>query len=644
MIKYHVEGRVDMIDKIFQNKFYLNHRELMLSMLDLCTVFLSFLLAYWIKIEFRFPNLFEINMPKVFVAMMAIFIVYYVCFIALKIHKSLWKYVGPIETFRIGVSVVCATVLLFIGCMLGGMERSYLSIIATGGLLTALLMFNTRMCYRLYRRYTMKSEGKGLDKAIIIGAGDAGYILAKELTQNENYTVNVVGFVDDRRINKEVSGYRVIGDTYDIPEIVSKYNIKIAYIAMPSSSKEDIRRIYDLCQASKLETKIMKDSDTLLSNGENTKKKYPIEDISIEDLLGRGEIHLDQTEIKSYLTDRTVLVTGAGGSIGSELCRQIVKFKPKKLVMLDINENSLYMLEQEFNRNRIHGLLNESIEIVSLIASIREYTAILSIFKEMAPEVVFHAAAHKHVPLMETRPMEAIKNNVFGTNNVINACIKNKIPRFIMISTDKAVNPTNVMGATKRMTEMILQANGDNGVTKMAAVRFGNVLGSNGSVIPIFKQQIAEGGPVTITDKNIIRYFMTIPEAAQLVLQAGFYADKGEIFVLDMGQPVKILDLAEKMIRISGYKPYEDIEIKEIGLRPGEKMFEELRLDGETTTKTKNELIFRNETMRISFEAINDKLKQLDDIANRNDILNSMIKESILELIITDINESAKVS
>ena len=283
--------------------------------------------------------------------------------------------------------------------------------------------------------------------------------------------------------------------------------------------------------------------------------------------------------------------------------------------------------------------MNKTIEIISLIASIREFKAINGIFKEYNPDVVFHAAAHKHVPLMETRPMEAIKNNVFGTNNVINACIKNNVSRFIMISTDKAVNPTNVMGATKRMTEMILQANGDNGVTKMAAVRFGNVLGSNGSVIPIFKQQIAEGGPVTITDKNIIRYFMTIPEAAQLVLQAGFYADKGEIFVLDMGEPVKILDLAEKMIRLSGFKPYKDIDIIEIGLRPGEKMFEELKLDGETTTRTKNNLIFKNNVMAITKEDITDRLVKLEEILNdvehRNDI-----KNRLLSLIITDQDQS----
>lgn len=627
-----------MIEKIFENSLYKNHREMMLCFFDLCIVFISFLLAYWIKIEFRIPNFEDIYIGNFALAMLAVLVVYMISFMLFKIHKSLWKYVGPIETLRIGLAVVLATVILFALAIAFGLDRTFLSVIVTGGLLTALLMFNVRVCYRLYRRVSYKIANK-TEKAIIIGAGDAGYILVKELAQNDNFNVSVVGFVDDKKINNEISGYRVLGDTYDIPEIVQKYDVKIAFIAMPSADKDTVRRIYDLCQSAKLETKIMKEGDNLLVDELNSPKKYPVQDISIEDLLGRGEIKLEQNEIKSYLTDKVVVVTGAGGSIGSELCRQIVKFKPKQLLMIDINENSLYMLEQEFNRNRTHGTISESIEIISLIASIREFNAINGIFKEYHPDVVFHAAAHKHVPLMETRPMEAIKNNVFGTNNVINACIKNKVSRFIMISTDKAVNPTNVMGATKRMTEMILQANGKNGVTKMAAVRFGNVLGSNGSVIPIFKQQIAEGGPVTITDKNIIRYFMTIPEAAQLVLQAAFYADKGEIFVLDMGEPVKILDLAEKMIRLSGFKPYKDIDIVEIGLRPGEKMFEELKLDGETTTRTKNNLIFKNNVMAITKDDITSRLMKLEEVLNDVEQCED-IKSRLLSLIITDQDQS----
>ena len=623
-----------MIEKLFSNPLYVKHREMMLCLLDLCIVFVSFLLAYWIRIDFRFPDFAQLDIVKCLIALLIVLIVYAISFFVFKIHKSLWKYIGPVETIRIGLSVLLASIVLFILVIATSISRSYTSVVVTGGLLTAILMYTVRVSYRLYRRSSMKVDGPR-KKAVIIGAGDAGYILLKEIIQNDSFHVEVVGFVDDKRYNNMVSGYKVLGDTYDLPEIVSKYGIEEAFIAIPSADKTNLRRINDICQSCKLETKIMKRGDKIIESDLEKKydaKKYPVQDISIEDLLGRGEIHLDQDEIQSYITGKVIVVTGAGGSIGSELCRQIVKFNPKELVMIDINENSLYMLEQEFNRNRVHGTLNPEIKILSLIASIREFTAISDIFKEKQPSVVFHAAAHKHVPLMETRPMEAIKNNVFGTNNVIKACIKNNVSRFIMISTDKAVNPTNVMGATKRMTEMIIQANGKNGVTKMAAVRFGNVLGSNGSVIPIFKQQIAEGGPVTITDKKIIRYFMTILEAAQLVLQAGYYADKGEIFVLDMGEPVKILDLAEKMIRMSGFKPYEDIDIVEIGLRPGEKMYEELKLDGETRIRTKNDLIFKNNIMDITIDDINEKLNILSKKLQDN-VSEAEYKETMLKVI-----------
>ena len=623
-----------MIEKLFSNPLYVKHREMMLCLLDLCIVFVSFLLAYWIRIDFRFPDFAQLDIVKCLIALLIVLIVYAISFFVFKIHKSLWKYIGPVETIRIGLSVLLASIVLFILVIATSISRSYTSVVVTGGLLTAILMYTVRVSYRLYRRSSMKVDGPR-KKAVIIGASDAGYILLKEIIQNDSFHVEVVGFVDDKRYNNMVSGYKVLGDTYDLPEIVSKYGIEEAFIAIPSADKTNFRRINDICQSCKLETKIMKRGDKIIESDLEKKydaKKYPVQDISIEDLLGRGEIHLDQDEIQSYITGKVIVVTGAGGSIGSELCRQIVKFNPKELVMIDINENSLYMLEQEFNRNRVHGTLNPEIKILSLIASIREFTAISDIFKEKQPSVVFHAAAHKHVPLMETRPMEAIKNNVFGTNNVIKACIKNNVSRFIMISTDKAVNPTNVMGATKRMTEMIMQANGKNGVTKMAAVRFGNVLGSNGSVIPIFKQQIAEGGPVTITDKKIIRYFMTIPEAAQLVLQAGYYADKGEIFVLDMGEPVKILDLAEKMIRMSGFKPYEDIDIVEIGLRPGEKMYEQLKLDGETRIRTKNDLIFKNNIMDITIDDINEKLNILSKKLQDN-VSEAEYKETMLKVI-----------
>ena len=580
-----------MLDIIFENPFYIKHREFVLCMVDLFIVVVSFFLAYWSKIDFDFDSVGQIDIMKVLMALFVILIVYAISFFAFKIHKSLWKYISLIETFRISLSVICASIVLIIFILLTSINRFYISVVFVAGLLTILMMFNVRLGYRLLRRYTAKSE-EPKKNVIIIGAGDGGYILLKEILQNDKMHANVVGFVDDQRVHKMISGYTVLGSTYDLPEIVNKYKVNEAYIAIPSASKAEIRRMNDICQSLKLKTKIMKEAETLLEDDE---KAYPIEDISIEDLLGRGEIHLEQEEIGSYITNRTIAVTGAGGSIGSELCRQIVKFSPARLLMIDINENALYMLEQEFNRNRMHGKLNDKIEIISLIASIRDYTAMDELFKQYKPNVVFHAAAHKHVPLMETRPQEAIKNNVFGTHSLIQVCIKNKVSRFIMISTDKAVNPTNVMGATKRMTEMITQAY----------------------------------GPLTITDKKIIRYFMTIPEAAQLVLQAGFYADKGEIFVLDMGEPVKILDLAEKMIRLSGLRPYEDIDIIEIGLRPGEKMFEELRLDGEVTVKTKNDLIFKNNVMGITKEEVEEKLKTLSKA-----LLDNLSKEQYREVML----------
>lgn len=624
-----------MLDAFFANPIYKKCREGILCTIDLSIVLVSFFLAYFSKVDFNLYRLGTIDALSIAVALIVVLIVYTLSFLIFRIHKSLWKYIGLVEAFRIGLSVFCASLVLTLAVLFSSLNGFYISVIFIAGLLTILLMFNVRLVYRLLRKYASKLNDEGpRENVIIVGAGDGGYILSKEIAQNEKMNVNVVGFADDKRVNKVINGQRVLGSTYDLPELVTKYQINTAYIAIPSATKAEIRRINDICQSLKLKTKIMKEADTLLED-EGTSAKHPIADISIEDLLGRGEIKLQQEEIGSYIGNRVIAVTGAGGSIGSELCRQIVRFKPKQLVMIDINENSLYMLEQEFNRNKVHDVMSKEIEILSLIVSIRDYAAMNQVFKQYQPEVVFHAAAHKHVPLMETRPQEAIKNNVFGTNNVIQACIKNKVSRFIMISTDKAVNPTNVMGATKRMTEMLLQANGDNGITKMAAVRFGNVLGSNGSVIPIFKQQIAEGGPVTITDKNIVRYFMTIPEAAQLVLQAGYYADKGEIFVLDMGEPVKILDLAEKMIRLSGYKPYEDIDIIEIGLRPGEKMYEELHLSGETRTKTKNDLIFRNNVMGIEKAELEKKLERLS-AALKEECARAEYRSLMLELISSD--------
>lgn len=619
-----------MINYILKNPLYKKYRELLISLIDLLIVAVSYFCAFFIvTLNFRFSAMAELTVFSLFQGVVLLLACYFVSFMAFRINRSMWKYTGPSEVMHIVAAVIMAMILTLLLRPLVPIRTQEVRTIVVTGMFVILLMCCVRLAYRLLRR--REAEVNRTKNALIIGAGDGGYILCREIMQNRSIDAHVVGFVDDARVGKIVYGKKVLCDTLHMGKIVEKYDVQMALIAIPSASTKDIRRIYELCRGLNLEVKIMKKGDSMLESAD-AKRRYPVEDINIEDLLGRGEIHLDQHEVSSYLSGKTVAVTGAGGSIGSELCRQIMKFHPKELVMIDINENSLYMLEQEFNRARIHHRLYEDIVVDSYIASIRDRISIDYIFSTKQPDVVFHAAAHKHVPLMETRPMEAIKNNVFGTNNVIQCCIRNKVPRFIMISTDKAVNPTNVMGATKRMTEMILQANGDNGVTKMAAVRFGNVLGSNGSVIPIFRNQIREGGPVTITDRNITRYFMTIPEAAQLVLQAGYYADRGEIFVLDMGEPVKILDLAEKMIRLAGLEPYKDIDIMEIGLRPGEKMFEELRLDGEDTERTKNDLIFVNHVMRITRAEIDEKLNELARmIADK--VPEPQLKQRLLEMI-----------
>lgn len=619
-----------MINYILKNPLYKKYRELLISLIDLLIVAVSYFCAFFIvTLNFRFSAMAELTVFSLLQGVVLLLACYFVSFMAFRINRSMWKYTGPSEVMHIVAAVIMAMILTLIFRPLVPIRTQEVRTIVVTGMFVILLMCCVRLAYRLLRR--REAEVNRTKNALIIGAGDGGYILCREIMQNRSIDAHVVGFVDDARVGKIVYGKKVLCDTLHMGKIVEKYDVQMALIAIPSASTKDIRRIYELCRGLNLEVKIMKKGDSMLESAD-AKRRYPVEDINIEDLLGRGEIHLDQHEVSSYLSGKTVAVTGAGGSIGSELCRQIMKFHPKELVMIDINENSLYMLEQEFNRARIHHRLYEDIVVDSYIASIRDRISIDYIFSTKQPDVVFHAAAHKHVPLMETRPMEAIKNNVFGTNNVIQCCIRNKVPRFIMISTDKAVNPTNVMGATKRMTEMILQANGDNGVTKMAAVRFGNVLGSNGSVIPIFRNQIREGGPVTITDRNITRYFMTIPEAAQLVLQAGYYADRGEIFVLDMGEPVKILDLAEKMIRLAGLEPYKDIDIMEIGLRPGEKMFEELRLDGEDTERTKNDLIFVNHVMRITRAEIDEKLDELARmIADK--VPEPQLKHRLLEMI-----------
>lgn len=617
---------------IYGTKLYQRFRGILVCIIDLILTLCSYVFVFLMDNGFFLEGKFFHITRLILWGMLFVLILHLFSQLIFRTHKILWAYTGPSEVVRSFLSsLFCLIVMLFFQ---GITKLFHPSLIIISELISFIFSLGVRLLYRNLRRYALSAERK--QNALIVGAGSAGYLMLSEIYRNTKYPYNVVGFLDDFKAKGMIlSGKPVLGRIDEVEKVAKDNGVSQIFIAVSSITPEQKRRIINLCTSTSITTKVMN-----FSVDGDSQQHVSVEEIQIEDLLNRPSIDLKIEEIASYLIDKTICVTGAGGSIGSELCRQIVRFKPKLLIMIDINENSLYMLEQEFMRKKRQGEVDNSIEILSLIVSIRERDELSKVFHEYNCDVVYHAAAHKHVPLMETRPSEAILNNILGTKNVIDAAIDSSVSRLIMISTDKAVNPTNVMGATKRMTELILQSRETNKQIKMAAVRFGNVLGSSGSVIPIFREQIKQGGPVTLTDKNVSRYFMTIPEAAQLVLQAGYYAKHREIFVLDMGEPVKILDLAEKMIRLAGYKPYQDIEIREIGLRPGEKMFEELTLEIEKCHKTDNNLIFVHEPIQISQEDIDKKIEILSYAAkNINDpkklkqlLMDSIKDESIKEV------------
>ncbi len=440
---------------------------------------------------------------------------------------------------------------------------------------------------------------------------------------------NIVGLIDDNinKVNYAISGNKILGTRNDIPKICKENNIELILFTIANISNKDRKEILKICQETNAKVRILPGTDELIKN-KNLMDSF--RDVEIEDLLGRDTIKLDNRNIKELIENKTILVTGGGGSIGSELCRQIVTYNPKRLVIVDIYENNLYDIEQELKANY------KDIEICAIVASVRDKKRLEEVFKTYKPYLVFHAAAHKHVPLMEVSPLEAIKNNVFGTYNTVNLADKYGVKKFILISTDKAVNPTNIMGATKRLCEMIIQAKNKESKTEYAAVRFGNVLGSNGSVVPLFKKQIAKGGPVTVTDKEITRFFMTIPEAVSLVLQAMTFAKGGEIFVLDMGEPVKIYDMAVNLIKLSGLEPDVDIKIEITGLRPGEKLYEELLMAEEGLEKTKHDKIFIAEPLDVDMDKIRNKLDKLQYLLdNESNEDKKKIKETFKEIVPT---------
>lgn len=618
------------MDKLFSSKIYIKHRFKLIMLLDLKIVALGIIASIFLgKASDPFAML-TTHYIEIGGFLIISLIIYAISFKLFGINKSLWSYLGVNEIVNICVSVFVADLITSIlyQYMLPDTFSNIRFAIFSPLLIIAGIMF-IRMLYRALREREVGRTGRATYKnTFIIGAGDAGYILLKELSKNNVFRANVVGLIDDRRKNSVISGVTVIGTTYELLKLIPKYEVEQVFLAIPSIDAYNKNRILNILKEANISIKVM-GSGITVEDGESISKH--LKDVSIEDLLGRGEVKLSQGEIRSYLRGKSVLVTGAGGSIGSQIVREIFKFKPSNLILVDVNENALYMLERDLDFEKSHSEEYEGVNYISEIVSIREKEALREVFDKYKPEVVFHAAAHKHVPLMERRPQEAIKNNVFGTKNVMDVAIEKDVERFIMISTDKAVNPANAMGASKRLTEIILQSKGNKYKTKFAAVRFGNVLGSNGSVIPIFKEQIRKGGPITITHRNIIRYFMTIPEAAQLVLQAGYYASEGEIFLLDMGEPVKIIDLATNLIKLSGLEPYKDIAIEEIGLRPGEKMYEELSLDYENSEKTDNKMIYKNTTLDIDVDELNVKLDKLQAMLGH--ATNEEIRDELFNII-----------
>lgn len=505
-------------------------------------------------------------------------------------------------------------ILLFIN------RRYSLRLVIFAYLLSLLLIIGSRLIWRIYIE-TKNMRHVSADSAkntLIVGAGEGGRILYNSFLGSKTaQDIHVVGFVDDdpNKRNTYLSGKKVLGALKDIPELIEKYDIQMVTIAIPSLSRKKLRRIFELVESAHVKVNTMPSIEELASGKISVSK---LKTIDVVDLLGRDEVELDIESIKDQITDKVILVTGAGGSIGSEICRQIIQFNPAKLLLLGHGENSIYLIDREL---RTHHQ-NCPTEIVPIIADIQDREKINEIMEQYHPDIVYHAAAHKHVPLMEYNPKEAVKNNIFGTKNVAEAAKAAKVKNFVMVSTDKANNPPNVMGSTKRIAEMIVTGLNEEGCTKFSAVRFGNVLGSRGSVIPVFREQIAQGGPITVTDFRMTRYFMTIPEASRLVIQSGALAKGGEIFILDMSEPVKIVDLAKNMIRLSGYSE-DEIEIIETGIRPGEKLYEELLLDKERNDEAVYEKIFVGNIKGYSIQKVMDFVKSLpqDDEQLAKDIV-----------------------
>ena len=583
---------------------------LMIMLVDTLIMVSSYALALLIRFDFQWSQIPMTYVRSWVPCLVVQLIVTAIVFFWRRMYHYIWRTVNAHDVIRMCVSVVLAFALSNLCCV-------FLSLPLPASVWVMVFVFQLcglvgeRCALRLWSvvQYSYGRGNKGEERIMLIGAGESGRMLSRELRTSPQVKGRLCCVIDDnpQLHGKYLDGVRIVGGRDKIEEAAKRYDITQILFAIPTIQQEEKAAILNICKMTGCRLRVLPGLYQLL-NGEVSLSA--VKDVQVEDLLGRTPVQLNKAVVSDFLEDKVVMVTGGGGSIGSELCRQIATCHPHRLIILDIYENNAYDIQQELKRT-----YGPKLDLRVEIATIRDKRRIYQIFEQYHPDVVFHAAAHKHVPLMEECPDEAIKNNIFGTYHVVRAAEKYGVKKFVMISTDKAVNPTNLMGATKRFCEMILQSRRGSS-TEFCAVRFGNVLGSNGSVIPLFKRQIANGGPVTITDKRIIRYFMTIPEAAMLVLEAGAMAKQSQIFVLDMGQPVKILTLAENLIRLSGLEPYKDIEIKEIGLRPGEKLYEELLMQSEHLLTTENEKIFVEEQQLIPQRDIMCGLISLDNFVS----------------------------
>ena len=609
-----------------QINYQLIFRRVSLVIYDVASVLGASFLAIVMRYEFEYdliPNYFLETILR-FLPFNLIFTI--IIFYGFRLYHSLWAFAGESELQNIIVgcflsSAVNGVGLFFVKVYDRAVPNSYYFMYC---FLLITFTFISRFSYRFIRSKKHKSQNKKNDiRVMIIGAGDAGNSLIKEIV-NSNYSTMTIGCIiddDQKKWGSFIQGIKVAGGRDKILECVDVYGIDEIFIAIPSASRKVKRELLEVCKDTECKLRSLPGMYQLVNGEVNVSQ---LRDVEVEDLLGRDPIRVDLDSILGYVSNKVVLVTGGGGSIGSELCRQIAQHKPRKLIILDIYENNVYEVQQEL----LHKY--PQLDLLVLIASVRNTNRMNTIFETYRPDIVYHAAAHKHVPLMETSPNEAVKNNVFGTWKTAQAAAYYGTKKFVMISTDKAVNPTNIMGASKRICEMIIQTFNRHYDTEFVAVRFGNVLGSNGSVIPLFKKQIAQGGPVTVTHPDIIRYFMTIPEAVSLVLQAGAYARGGEIFVLDMGEPVKILDLAKNLIRLSGYKVGEDIEIEFTGLRPGEKLYEELLMEEEGLQDTANSMIHIGKPIELDEMTFFKQLKELkEESKNESSDIRYRIKEIV---------------